>query len=131
MEAVVSVIMQYLIQIVVVVIGALGTLVLKTIKEKIALMKENEKTKLIADVVENVVSLMEAELGDGKGAEKKAKAILKVSKLLEEKGIKVSEDEISASIEKAVLNLKQVQVNIKPLELMKEEAKAECRVKGV
>src|SRR6185437_3067925 len=86
-------------EVIVVLLGAFGSLLLAKGKHYLNGLKEKDKLGIIDKVTDAVVKYAEAELTGAKGTEKRDFAVKKAVSILASKGINVSEDEVIAGIE--------------------------------
>lgn len=105
LQQVVSQSLPLLVQVIVLVVGVLGSVALHKAQGYLGKLKQSSQTSLISELAFNVVNLAEAQLKDGMGADKFDFALNKLSEILASKKIDVSESELHAAIETAVTHL--------------------------
>lgn len=109
MEILLDSVMQYVVEIMVIIVGSLLSVVLGIVKSYFNTHKKKDELGIVNLITDTVVQYAEAELSDSKGIEKRNFAIDKAIAILEEKGIYVSKDEVISGIEKGVYKLKNKQ----------------------
>lgn len=121
-----------LVQVIVLVVGVLGSVALHKAQSYLSKLKQGSQTSLIANLAYSVVNLTEAQMKDGKGADKFDFALSKLSEILASKKINVTEAELQASIETAVAHLPQpIQAEVAPVIETKPEAAPTLVANGV
>lgn len=115
MQQITAQVVQLLVQVIVLVVGVLGSVALHKAQSYLSKLKQGSQTSLVANLAYNVVNLAEAQLKDGKGADKFDFALSKLSEILASKKINVTESELQAAIETAVAHLPQpIQAEVAP-----------------
>lgn len=107
MEVLMDSLVQFAVEIIVVIIGALLSVVLHEVKQWIGTLKKKDQTQIVDMITDSVVDYVEVELKGEKGKAKRDFAVEKAIEILAEKGIIVSEDEVIAGIERGVSRLNE------------------------
>lgn len=116
MEQITNQVVQLLVQLIVLVVGVLGSIVLHKAQSYLSKLKQSKQTSLVADLAYNVANLAEAQLKGGMGADKLNFAVQKLSDILASKKINVTADELHAAIETAVAHLpKTIEAEVSPV----------------
>ncbi len=105
MDVVLNTITQFAVELIVIIVGTLLSLALNKVKTYFNILKKKDELGIIDKVTDIVVELVESELKGVAGDKKRNYAVDKAVKILGEKGIKVSRDEIIAGIENGVNKL--------------------------
>ncbi|MCA1025649.1 phage holin family protein [Cytobacillus kochii] len=102
-------VMQYVIEIMVIMVGSLLSVVLAKVKSYVNTLKKKDETGIVDMITDTVVEYAEAELSGSHGIVKRDFAIDKAIAILNDKGIVVSKEEVVAGIEQGVNKLKAKQ----------------------
>lgn len=116
MAQIVDAVVSVAVEIIVVLIGSLGLIVLNKVKGYINNLKKKDELGIIDMVTDRVAEYAEAELKGKAGAEKRDFAVQQAIKILASKGIVVEEAEIIAGIENGVTKLKMNQGFLTPFQ---------------
>lgn len=106
MENLLTALTELLIQLVVIFAGAVIAYIGKKAVPYIEIKKQQDKLGIIELISWKVVEFVEYEFRGEAGAEKQRQAILAVITILEDKGIKITEEEIISNIQDAYNRLK-------------------------
>ncbi|QPX71671.1 holin [Bacillus phage SP8] len=114
MEPFVNALVQAGVEIIVIVLGALLSLVSAKAVKVLNTIKKKDETGIVDAVTDAVVNLAEKELSGAKGLEKRDYAVKKAVEILHSKGLKsITEAEILAGIEAGVKKMpKEVDTKI-------------------
>lgn len=105
MEEIVTVVTGLAVEVITVIIGMLGIMLLSKIRSYVEVLKRKDETGLVDIITDRAVEYAEAELTGGSGTQKRNFAVARAIEILESKGIFVHEEEVIAGIENGVTKL--------------------------
>lgn len=112
MEEIINEVTGLAVEIITVVIGMLGIMLLSKVKSYVEVLKRKDETGIVDVITDRAVEYAEAELTGGSGSQKRNFAVARAVEILEAKGIHVHEEEVIAGIENGVTKLqKHAQAN--------------------
>lgn len=102
MEVVLDGIVQYVTELIVIIVGALLSVVLHKVRTYVDTLKKKDEMHIVDLITDVIVEYTEVELRGSEGIVKRNFAIDKAIKSLEAKGIKVDREDVIAGIEQGV-----------------------------
>lgn len=105
MEVLMSGLVEFATELIIILVGALFSVVLNKVRQWVDTLKKKDQTGIVEMICESVVSYCEVELKNEKGRAKRDWAVDKAIEILAEKGIVVPREEVISGVEKAVERL--------------------------
>jgi hypothetical protein len=105
MEQLLSSVTEFAVELLVIIVGTLLSVALHKVKSYLSTLKKKDELGIIDLVTDVAVDYAEKELRGKAGIQKRNYAIVHAIKILEEKNIRVSREEVIAGIENGVRKL--------------------------
>ena len=101
----------YLIETIVLFLGLVFIWISKKASDYLEKLKQKDTLNIIDHLTDRAVEFVEKEFEGKSGQDKKQEALITAKKFLSERGIKLSDDELSSGIENGVNKLKELRKN--------------------